>query len=122
MRLSKLIILLSLFSMGCGNQSVLEGFNDKEWKEDAMGCNANRKGLIDDLMLRKADLQGMGQTEISSTLGDPDRHELYSRNKKAFVYFISPGPECEQSVENPAKLIIRFDGLRRAKEIIYYKE
>jgi hypothetical protein len=46
---------------------------------------------------------------------------LYSRNKKAFVYYVNGGPECQEQKTIPDKLVIRFNGIGRVNEIILYK-
>lgn len=80
-----------------------------------------RASLVEDLVNRKEDLFGHGQKDIIGVLGKPNRHELYARNKKAFVYFISGGSICSKTEATQEKLVIRFDGIGRAKEVIYYK-
>jgi hypothetical protein len=119
MRYNSLILMLLLFS--CTQSKELTGFDTESWKSDVMGCNAKRLALIDALMERKAELTGLGQEEVVAILGKADMHELYSRNKKSFSYFLSNGPDCDEAAENPPKLVIRFDGLGRSKDIIYYK-
>ena len=120
MRFSSLFVILLLTS--CSETSRLSDFDRQNWIMDAGGCNTIRVSLIDDLMSRKAEITGLGQEEVVELLGKPDMHELYSRNKKSFTYFIASGPSCANAIDNPPKLIIRFDGLGRSKDIIYYKE
>ena len=115
-------LLFILLSLSCADKSRLVGFNTSAWQDDPMGCSAARLNLIDELMERKAELTELGQEDIVALLGKPDMHELYSRNKKSFCYFLASGPECEEASSNPPKLIIRFDGLGRSKDIIYYKQ
>jgi hypothetical protein len=116
-----LLIVLFLFILSCNHGTVLQGFDSQRWQEDADGCKSQRLELADDIITRKAEIEGLGQNEITAIFGKPNRHELYSRNKKAFVYYIDGGPDCEIQKENPGKLVIRFDGIGRAKEIILYK-
>ena len=111
--------LLIIFS--CGQEPILEGFDSKAWQADRGGCDNLRITLANEIINRKADLEGLNQNEITAVFGKADRHELYSRNKKAFVYFIEGGPDCLEIKEIPGKLVIRFDGIGRAKEIILYK-
>jgi len=120
MRSNIVFILLALI-LACTNSKRLEGFDHQTWETDVMGCSGQRLSLIDDLMDRRNELTGLGQEEIKAILGKPDRHELHSRNKKAFVYYLADGPDCQSGQENPPKLVIRFDGLGRSKEIIHYK-
>ena len=119
MRYSNWILLFLAFA--CAGEARLKGFDNQGWQDDRMGCQSKRLTLIDDLMARKSEITGLGQEEISKLLGKPDQHELSSRNKKSFTYFLAQGPGCPNAVDNPPKLIIRFDGLGRSKDIIYYK-
>ena len=75
---------------------------------------------VDTLVSQKNILAGLGQEQIIAILGNPDRHELYSRNKKAFVYYVNAGPDCPSPAQKLSKLIVRFDGIGRSKEIVYY--
>lgn len=120
MRFSNVIVLVLLLS--CTEESRLEDFDTEGWKQDKMGCKAHRITLIDELMSRQNEITGLGQEEVIKLLGKPDRHELYSRNKKSFTYFLVKGPDCDKAIGNPAKLVIRYDGLGRSKDIIYYKK
>lgn len=120
MRFSSIIVLFITLSCS-GNTELLSGFNKSDWQEDKMGCNGRRNQIIDELMARKVEITGLGQEDITAVLGKADMHELYSRNKKSFTYFLASGPDCQTSVASPPKLIIRFDGLGRSKDIIHYK-
>jgi hypothetical protein len=118
-RLLLTISLMVLFS--CNQQSTLPGFDSQKWQADKDGCSDQRGALAQELIKNKDKLTGLGQNEITDLLGTADRHELYSRNKKAFVYFISGGPNCEKQVGGQvSKLVIRFDGIGRAKEFVLY--
>jgi hypothetical protein len=114
---TSLVVLLA-----CSQQSILTDFDSEKWQADTDGCNNQRGALAKDLINRKDKLTGLGQNEITELLGNADRHELYSRNKKAFVYFINGGPNCENQIGNQvSKLVIRFDGIGRAKEFVLYE-
>ena len=119
--MNKLLTICFLALMSCGSNPILEGFDSQRWQKDADGCNKQRIELADEVLERKSELVGLNENEIASIFGKPNRHELYSRNKKAYVYFIEGGPACEQTKENPDKVVIRFNGVGLAKEIILYK-
>ena len=114
-----IVTIISLFS--CNTELLFDGFDSAKWKEDALGCNMVRVNLTDEIISRKAELFGLSENEISSIFGKPNRHELYSRNKKAYVYFIEGGPDCKEPLENPNKLVIRFNGVGLSKEVVLYK-
>ena len=119
--INKVLVLVMMIIFSCGQKPIMEGFDSKAWQADKGGCNNLRITLANDIIERKAELKGLNQNEITAVFGKADRHELYSRNKKAFVYFIEGGPDCLEKIEIPGKLVIRFDGIGRAKEIILYK-
>jgi len=118
---NKYLILLLVISLGCGQNYVLDGFDSKRWQDDMHGCKQERLAMVDNLIEKKAKLVGLSQNEIIDVFGKPSRLELYARNKKAFVYFISGGPACDDKNESKKKFVIRFDGVGRSKEIILYK-
>ncbi len=120
--LSRFLLLALLLITSCTGKPLLPGFNSRQWQADTAGCQGYRAGLAKELINRKNELAGSSQNDITALLGKPDRHELYSRNKKAFVYFINGGPGCNPTRENPDKLVIRFDGIGRAKEVILYQQ
>jgi len=117
---NRLFFSILILTLACTGRALLPGFDRALWQADTEGCQGQRQLLAEELVRRKAELSGHGQHDITALLGKPDRHELYSRNKKAFVYFIAGGPACNRLKENPARLVIRFDGIGRAKEIILY--
>jgi hypothetical protein len=119
--MNKLLILGLLIILSCGQEVNFQGFDSQGWQEDASGCTRKRIALADEIVTRKTELFGLNENELASIFGKPNRHELYSRNKKAYVYFIEGGPECADKLENPKKLVIRFNGVGLVKEVILYK-
>ena len=119
--MNKLLAIACILIISCGSEPILQGFDNQKWQEDKDGCDKQRITLTDEIVNRKDELVGLNQNEITAIFGKPNRHELYSRNKKAFVYFVNGGPDCLQPKEIPGKLVIRFDGIGRAKEILLYK-
>lgn len=123
MRLSinKILVLALLVLISCNQDPILAGFDSQRWQADRDGCDKQRISLTDEVINRKDELMGLNQNEITAVFGKPDRHELYSRNKKAFVYYVDGGPECQEQKAIPDKLVIRFNGIGRVNEIIVYK-
>jgi len=117
----RIVIFILFFIVGCIPKTALKGFDSSAWKNDANGCNGIRKVLVDEIINRKDELVGLGQEDIFNTLGKPNRHELYSRHKKAFVYVINGSADCLTNGVKEEKLVIRFDALERTKEVILYK-
>ena len=118
--MNKLLALALILILSCSNEPVLQGFDSQKWQADKGGCDKQRIALADEVVNRKDELLALNQNEITAVFGKPDRHELYSRNKKAFVYFVKGGPECKEQKAIPDKLVIRFNGIGRVNDIILY--
>lgn len=96
---------------------VIEGLNQKEWKEDKNGCLQKRASMISKLKEQKNKLQGLSESQIIELLGRPDHNELYKRNQKFFSYYLQHGPSCLSDSIATVKLVLRFTAMGRAKEI-----
>jgi outer membrane protein assembly factor BamE (lipoprotein component of BamABCDE complex) len=63
-------------------------------------------------------LLALSEQEVIALLGKPDENELYKRNQKFYYYFVQPSPTCTNAViQNPKKLVIRFNAVGLAKEV-----
>jgi hypothetical protein len=118
---SRYIILLFIALLAC-NKSELNDFDSEIWIDDPNGCKGDRVTLVNSIIEQKEVFVGNSQTQVTRILGKPDRHELQSRNKKTFIYFLEDGPECKSESDNPSKLLLRFDALGRVKEVVLYKQ
>lgn len=119
--INKVLALALLIIISCNQDPILDGFDSQKWQADRDGCDKQRITLTDEVVSRKDELLGLNQNEIAAVFGKPNRHELYSRNKKAFVYFVGGGPTCKEQKAIPDKLVIRFNGIGRVNDIILYK-
>ncbi|MGB3180368.1 MAG: hypothetical protein WBB45_03195 [Cyclobacteriaceae bacterium] len=119
-QLRSFIIITALISLASCTSPDLEGFDEQAWKSDPGGCKGVRKEIASTVNDIKEELKGMGQKKIKSVLGSPEQHELSRRNKKYFIYYVEPGPSCENTSDSsPRTLWIGFDALGRANEIIF---
>ena len=117
--LAKVAALTCLLNfVSCENaMPVIEGLNQKEWKEDKNGCQQKRASMISQLKEQKNKLQGLSESQVIELLGRPDHNELYKRNQKFFSYFLQNGPACATDSSTTIKLVVRFNAMGRAKEI-----
>jgi len=116
--MKKLFILLALLIAGCGKRlPVLDGLDLNAWRNDKNGCGHVREQGEASLRTQLEKLKILDESQIVSLLGHPDRTELYKRNQKFYTYYLTPSPRCNPAQENPKKLIIRFNGMRVAKEV-----
>ena len=64
-----LFAFIFLFLLSCNPASILEGFDSQLWKADEGGCNNQRIELVDEIINRKAELEGLNQNEITAVFG-----------------------------------------------------
>jgi len=112
-QLFPMAILLCI--MACTEIPKLENIDIQKWKDDKNGCKGNRVEAIDDLLAQKAKLKGLSQNEIIQLLGTADKHQLYERSQKFFIYYLEANENCEKYTEGYIKaLYIRFNSLDQA--------
>ncbi|WKK80459.1 hypothetical protein [Marivirga arenosa] len=114
--LSKLFLGLFIMSiLSCESLPQLEGIDLDAWKQDQDGCNENRIKQIDLLLSQKDKLKGLSQNEMIELLGVADKHQLYERSQKFFIYYLEPNENCSNYSEGYLKaLYIRFNSLDQA--------
>ncbi len=109
----RFIFLFSLiFCFSCYKTPKIEGFDSNNWNI-SISCDKDRLEEGNVLIKNEALLLTSNQNEIQALLGNPNEHELYSRNQKFFYYDLKP--KCD-SVPGQ-RLAIRFDALGRVNEI-----
>ncbi|OEK04457.1 hypothetical protein [Roseivirga misakiensis] len=113
--LGMVVVLLAV--TGCAKKDTLGDFDTAKWQEDINGCQAVRAEMIDDLIEVKKDLLGLYQKSIIKLLGQPEEQELSDRSQTYYSYYIDPAPSCENGIENPRILEIRFTSLGIANEV-----
>jgi outer membrane protein assembly factor BamE (lipoprotein component of BamABCDE complex) len=116
--MKKLFILILCLAGGCAkNLPTLDGMDVAQWKEDKNGCHRIREKSIVVLKSQLEKIKALSESQVADLLGKPDRTELYKRNQKFYTYFLEPSEKCEASIQKSRKLIIRFNGMRMAKEV-----
>jgi len=104
-----------LLIIACGEVPELENINLKKWKEDKNACKEYRVKVVDNLLSQKEKLRGLSQNEMINLLGAADKHQLYERSQKFFIYYLNPNENCDQYTEGYVKaLYIRFNSLDQA--------
>jgi len=112
-QLFPMAILLCM--MACTEIPELENIDLQKWGNDKNGCEGNRIEAIDDLLAQKTKLKGLSQNEVIQLLGTADKHQLYERSQKFFIYYIEANENCEKYTGGYVKaLYIRFNSLDQA--------
>lgn len=113
------ILISFVFLVSCGKDlPTLNGIDAESWKSDKNGCEGKRFQMTNALRIEKDKLLALNEKELISVLGRPDRNELFKRNQKFFYYFLQPAPECKIGNEKPLKLVVRFNAMGLAKEVV----
>jgi hypothetical protein len=118
------LMLIGLMSattwVGCANKKKkirkLENFNSETWMSDKNGCTGARMELKDNLLKSKHFMRGLKTEQIEDYLGKPDAQDLRSRGQRYYIYFLDPGPKCENAREHPQALFVRFSAVGIANE------
>lgn len=104
-----------VFFISCSNLPELENIDLNKWKEDKDACNEYRIDVVENLLSQKEKLKGLSQNEMINILGTADKHQLYERSQKFFIYYLEPNENCRQYTEGYIKaLYIRFNSLDQA--------
>jgi outer membrane protein assembly factor BamE (lipoprotein component of BamABCDE complex) len=115
------IFLIMLIS--CSEPITIQGFDNQTWINDKDGCNSNRQELVEILKKHRNALLGKDQDQIRDLLGKPDKHEIYKRGQRFYLYSIGPGSSCTNYNETKtfANLTLRYNALGRVHEVVFYK-
>jgi hypothetical protein len=116
--LYSIVISGTLLLSGC-QQKPEVSFDYSAWQEDKNGCELKRYDIYPDVIKEKEKLLELNSRNLIKILGSPERNELYRRNQKFFIYYITPSEICETGIfkEDPLYLIIRFNALGLSSEI-----
>ena len=117
LRQLSIIIAVLLTLSCCEHRTDLGKIDLKKWKDDRNACFGARTQSIEELQLHRQELLGLSESEVVDMLGKPDQNELYTRNQKFYYYFLEPDSSCTAAVENPKKLVVRFNAVGLAKEV-----
>ncbi len=115
---------LSLFLLVCVLTAcekplpTLDDVDLQRWQQDKNACDDTRASTLQALEEQKDKLLSLDQMQIVSLLGKPDQNELSRRNEKFFYYFIDPAPNCPTPARTARRLVVRFNAVGLAKEVI----
>ncbi len=103
-------LLLAILG-SCYPKLEVPGFNSESWENRKDACE---DGLAQGTLLLNHSylLLTNGEVQIKALLGEPDEHELYTRNEKFFYYDLT-----SDTCQTQKRLSIRFNALDRAKEV-----
>lgn len=114
--------MLLLLLSNCKPNTVLEGFDNNNWRNDPMGCQNKRTvQLADFLKVAKPHLleKSLREIEVRQLLGKADAIEIAERGMKFYKYYIDKGRQCEgdTSGRQGRYIQIRFNALNKVNEV-----
>lgn len=113
------IFAILVLLVGCGKPlPSLENVNLQDWKNDKNGCNGFRLAMKESMTSQKDKLLALSETDLIKLLGKSDETELYKRSEKFYKYYFNGGPSCAKDTVPPSTMIIRFNAMNLAKEIV----
>lgn len=116
-QLSPLLLFFVLLSSCSSSLPTLEGVDLELWKGDKNGCNGDRSKMIAAITHEKEKLKVLSEMDIIKLLGRPDENDLLQRSQKFYVYYLEPGPLCDQPNVEPKQLILRMNAMSLTKEV-----
>jgi|GEM_PF-518700 len=122
LRLSPLLGLL-FFAFSCTKQPDLAGFDLPRWRGDRGGCRGQRLAQAEPLKALREELKGVSANDFADLFGRPDINQLADRNQKYYVYFLEPGPHCQdiKKASEARSVAIRFSAIGLATEITFQR-
>jgi hypothetical protein len=116
----KSIVALA-FLFACGPKVTIENFDSPSWKNDFDGCQAERIDQVKTVVSQQELLLSKSESQLRSVFGAPDNTQLYTRNQKFYIYYTTPGPDCDVKGDSTTYLSIRFNAVGLSSEIIHFK-
>jgi hypothetical protein len=114
----KFLILVFVIA-GCGKSvPEFENIDFTNWKNDKNACGQYRASVRPAIESQKDKLLALDEMQIVTLLGPPDRNELYKRNQKFYYYYIKPSPDCPSAGASTSRLVVRFNAMGLAKEVL----
>jgi hypothetical protein len=105
--------------ISCGKPlPSLENVNLQDWKNDKNGCTGLRLAMKESITAQKDKLLSFSETDMIKLLGRSDETELYKRSEKFYKYYFNGGPGCAKDSVQASTMIIRFNAMNLAKEVV----
>lgn len=118
-----LLVLPGVWVSSCTHKPDLQGFPVDKWQADKGGCQSVRMDLLPEFKKIRHNLKGTSSNDFVELFGRPDINEIADRNQEFYVYFLEPGPHCQDITKksDAASVAIRFSSVGLAAEITFQK-
>ena len=118
------VLFLGILLVSCTSSIELTEFSAEDWKSDRNGCLGKRGPMLESVMSQKEQILGKAEHDVLKIMGRPDKNELYRRQQKFYIYYLEPGPLCEESLEasdSASYLSLRFNATGIVNEIFVFE-
>jgi outer membrane protein assembly factor BamE (lipoprotein component of BamABCDE complex) len=117
------ILVAAAWVSGCTSSPSLAGFDRQSWRKDERSCQNIRPRLLPQLDRVRAELIGLGHSQVIAVLGNPEGKSMEKSGQREFYYYVEPGPQCQDKnrYTDANKLVVRFDILDRVNLVTYKK-
>ena len=115
------IVAAALSFSGCGhNLPELPDFDSAAWRADPYACQNKRAALLPTLAKHRNDLFEARINDITNVLGHPDEEELGEQSDKVYIYYVTPGLQCEPGHPRAARnrVMLRSGATGTVTEVI----
>ncbi len=114
-----ILLVFALLFISCTHQPDLNGFDAVSFKQDRGACGGKRGQQVAWLKAHKMNFQGVSSNNMDEILGKPDLQQLADRNQEYYIYFLEPGPHCQQKPSQAKSIAFRFSAMGIATEITF---
>jgi hypothetical protein len=114
-----ILFIFALLFSACTHQPDLTGFDAAAFKQDRGACGDKRGQQVAWLKAHKMNFQGVSSNNMDEILGKPDLQQLADRNQEYYIYFLEPGPQCQQKPSQAKSIAFRFSAMGIATEITF---
>ncbi len=106
-------LLLIFLASACDPMPDIQGFDQKKWQDDKLGCSGSRSTEVALLLKHKKQFQGISERTVIKILGKPDKVAFFKRNIRNLIYFTEPGNQCEGNNNKTAgkRVIVELNAL-----------
>jgi hypothetical protein len=117
---TSILIVLTVTLLSACSSNKLEWLDTTLWKKDYRGCVGYRAQLIPQIIKSTTQLAGKDDLYFFKVIGKPNRVSYGDRSRKTFVYYLSPGKDCDKTSQADA-LFIEFNATGTA-QLLYIKK
>ncbi|MBT9392399.1 hypothetical protein KLP40_04420 [Hymenobacter sp. NST-14] len=115
------LLAAGILFAGCGHDlPELPDFDAAAWRADPYGCQNKRAALLSTLAKYRSDLFGARINDITNVLGHPDEEELGEQSDKVYIYYVTPGLQCQPGHPRAARnrVMLRSGATGTVTEVI----